>query len=90
MIEPPDTLETRLIELVLVGEQDVVHAPELALLVRGQCGPSSQLGVRVHVGQRQVTEHVAQTVTKPGPQIGGDPGRFRAERALEVAGLDQR
>src|SRR5262249_52384357 len=66
--EPPD-VETDLarvahqighVERVLVVQQLVVHFPELALLARGLSGLRRHLGVRVHVGERQVPEDEPQ------------------------------
>jgi hypothetical protein len=49
-----------------------------------------ELGVLVDVGQRQVAEHVAHVVAEAHVQLADDAGRLAAERALEVAVLDER
>src|SRR5215217_5166367 len=48
-------LQGRAVQRALVGEELVVHLPELALLVRGQRGGRGGLGVGMH-GQRLVLE----------------------------------
>ena len=46
-------------QCVLVLEQQVVHLPECALIGGGLGGLGGELGVRVHVGERQMTPYVA-------------------------------
>ena len=77
-------------ERVLVAEQPVVHLPERALGARGLGRLGGDLRVRVHVGQRQVAEDVAQLVAEVVEQLGDDRRRVPAVRALEVAVLEQR
>ena len=77
------------LELVLVREQPVVHRPEGTLGAGGLDGLGGQFGVRVDVGQRQVPEDVAQVVAEPAAQLGEDAGGPAAERALDVAELDE-
>jgi len=49
---------------VLAGQEQVVHLPERALPGGGLGGLRGELGVRVHVGERQVPPHVP---TSPWP-----------------------
>ena len=77
-------------ELVLVGEQQVVHLPERALRAGGLGGLGGELGVRVHVVERQVAQDVAQVVARVDEQLADDLLGLAAVRALEVAVLDER
>ena len=72
----------------LVGEQLVVHLPESAL-PRGCLGrDGGEIGVGVHVLQRQVPHDVPHAVAEVGGQLGAHAGGPRAERALEIEVLD--
>ena len=71
-------------------EQEVVHLPEAPLRARRLGRLGGELGVVVHVGERQVAEDVAQVVAEALVQLAHDAGRAAAERALEVAVLDER
>ena len=73
---------------VLVVQQQVVHLPERALRGRRLGRLGGELGVRVHVGQRQVAPDVAD-VAEVGQQLAHDRLGLAAVRALEVAVLDQ-
>ena len=76
-------------ELVLVGEQRVVHLPERAL-ARGRLGRlGGELGVRVDVVERQVAPDVAQ-LAEVRQQLADHRLGLAAVRALEVAVLEQR
>ena len=74
---------------VLVGEQQVVHLPEPALGAGGLRRLGGELRARVHVVQRQVPPDVAE-VAELGEQLADDRLGLPAERALEVAVLDER
>ena len=78
------------VERVLVGEQQVVHLPEAALRRGRLRGLGGQLGVRVHVGERQVAEHEAHVLAEVVEQLAHDRLGLPAVRALEVAVLDER
>ena len=72
-----------------MGEQEVVHLPERAL-VGGRLGRlRSELRVRVDVVQRQVAPDVAH-VAEIAQELPHDRLCLPAERALEVAVLDER
>ena len=74
-----------------MAEQPVVHVPELALRGRGLGRLGGHLRVRVHVGQRQVAEDVAQLVRRGARAARRSIGAAcAAVRALEVAVLEQR
>ena len=77
------------LELVLVGEEHVVHVPVAALPCRRLGAQRGQLGVRVD-RQGQVAGDVAQPVAEVRAQLLADPAHARAEGALEVEVLDQR
>ena len=66
-----------------------MHLPEAALGGRGLRRLGRDLGIRVHVGQRQVAPDVAE-VAEVGEQLAHDGLGLAAERALEVAVLDER
>ena len=68
-------------------EQQVVHLPERALGGGGLGGLGGELGVRVHVAQRQVPPDVAD-VAEVAQQLADDRLGLAAVRALEVAVLD--
>ena len=82
------TAPGRAAQLVLVGEQQVVHLPERALGGRGLRRLGGELRVGVHVGQRQVPPHVAEVGV--GQQFAHDRLGLAAVGALEVAVLDDR
>ena len=73
-------------QVVLPGQQQVVHLPEPPLLP-GRLGRlGRELGLGMHVGQRQVPPHEADVLL---PEDGADGGLgLAAVRALEVAVLD--
>ena len=77
------------LELVLVREEQVVHLPERALVGGGLARLGCELGVQVDVVQRQVAPDVLQ-VAVAGEQLADDGLGLPAERALEVAVLDDR
>ena len=57
------------LELVLVGEEQVVHLPEPALRGGSLRGGGGELGMRVHVRKRQVPEDVPQVVAEVFPNF---------------------
>ena len=77
------------LQLVLVGEEQVVHLPERALVGGGLARLGRELGGQVDVVQRQVAPDVLQ-VAVAGEQLADDGLGLPAERALEVAVLDDR
>ena len=77
------------LQLVLVGEEPVVHLPEAALRGRGLGRLGGELGPRVDVRERQVAHDVAQVVAEPPAQRRAQAGGARAEGALEVQELHQ-
>ena len=72
-----------------MGEQEVVHLPELALRGSGLGGLGGELSAGVNVVERQVAPHVAHVVAVAGEQLPDGPLRLAAVGALEVAVLDQ-
>ena len=82
-------LERRAIERLLVGEQLVVHLPELPLLVGGQRRLGRQVGLVVE-RQRELLEGDAQLPLVVGLELPHRRHRAAAERALEVAPGHQR
>ncbi len=71
-------------------EEEIVHLPEPSLRVRGLCRLRGDLGVLVHVDQRQIPEdepEIAPELPKKLPDDGFGPA---AMRTLEVAVLHQR
>ncbi len=72
-----------------MGQQQVVHLPELAVGGGGLGSLRRKLRVRVDVVERQVTPHVAQ-IAEIGQQLAHHLLRLPAVGALEVAVLDQR
>ena len=70
-------------------EEQVVHLPEPALCGCGLCRLGGDLGIRMHVVQRQMAPDVAD-VAEVGEQLADDRLGLAAERALEVAVLDER
>ena len=74
---------------VLVGEQEIVHLPERALRGRRLGRLGGELGMRVNVGERKVAPDVAE-VAEVREQLADDRLGLPAERALEVAVLDER
>ena len=77
-------------ELVLVGQQAVVHLPELALVSRSLHRFRGDLRARVDVVEGQVPPHVAHVVAKRGQQLANHRLRQAAVRTLEVPVLDER
>ena len=77
------------LELVLVGEEQVVHLPERALVGGGLARLGRELGGQVDVVQGQVAPDVLQ-VAGAGEELADDGLGLPAERALEVAVLDDR
>ena len=73
-------------EVVLAGEQQVVHLPEDALGRGGLGSLGGQLGLRVDVGQRKVPPDVADVGV--GEERTHDGLRLTAVRTLEVPELD--
>jgi hypothetical protein len=82
--------EVREVQLVRVGEQEIVHLSEASLGLGRDRGPGGGLRVGVYVDEGQVAEDVAELVAEVLSQLRGDPGAPRAERALVLAVLDQR
>ena len=76
-------------EIVLVGEERVIHRPEGALRIRRLDRLGGQLRAAVHVVERQVAPDVAH-VADLGEQLADAALRPTAVRALEVAVLDER
>ena len=76
-------------QCILMLKEQVVHLPEGALGVGRFGGLSSELCVRVHVGQREMTPHVTD-VAKLRQQFAHDRFGLPAVRAFEVAILKQR
>ena len=77
------------LELVLVGEQPVVHLPEPTLHRRRLGRLGRQLCLRMHVGERQMTPHVAQ-ISDRRQQLADHRLGLTAIWALEIAVLKQR
>ena len=75
-------------QVVLVGEQEVVHLPEGALRGRRLGRLGGVLGARVDVGEGQVPPHVADVDV--GEELAHHRLGLPAVRALEVAELDHR
>ena len=67
-----------------------MHLPEPALRRRGLGGLGGELGVLVHVDQREVAEHEPQVVAERAHQLADDRLGLAAVGALEVAVLDER
>ncbi len=82
--------EIPLAEPVLVGEQLLVHLPERALRARRLRGLSRELGVWMHVGERQMAPHVPDLIAEGREQLADHRLRLPAVRALEVAVFEQR
>ena len=73
-------------KIVLARQQQVVHRPERILCGGGLGCLGGELGLRVHIGERQVAPDVADV--RVGQQIAHDGLGPPAVRALEVAELD--
>ena len=72
-----------------MGEQDVVHLPELALR-GGRFGClGGELSARVDVVERQVPPYVSDVVAVGGQQLADRAFGLAAVRAFEVPVLDQ-
>jgi hypothetical protein len=76
-------------ECVLVGEQEIVHLPERALVGGGLGGFRGELGAGMDVVQRQVPPDVAH-VTEITEELADDRLRLPAVGAFEIAVLDDR
>ena len=72
-----------------MGEQEVVHLPERALVGCGLARLGRELGARVDVVQGQVAPDVAE-VAEVGQELADHGLGLAAVRALEVAVLDDR
>jgi hypothetical protein len=79
----------RVVELLLVLEEAVVHRPERALPASRLGGLSRVLGVRVDVGEREVPEDEAQPVAEVRLHLLHDRVGPPRVRALVVAVLHQ-
>src|SRR3954447_16057548 len=77
-------------EFVLVVEQSVVHLPKSALFAGCLGCLGRQLGVWVHVVQRQVPPDVAQVVVERDQQLAHDNFGLAAVGALVIPVLHQR
>ena len=78
------------LEGILVGEQVVVHLPELVLCASGFGGLSGQEGVRVGFQQGEMPQGQAHGSTQLPLQLLQQRVGARAKRALEVDVFDQR
>ena len=76
-------------QLVLMGDQQVVHLPEAALGARGLGRLGRRLRARVDVVERQVAPDVAELVAEGDEQLADDGLGLAAVRALVVAVLEQ-
>ena len=77
------------LQRVLVGEEQVVHLPERALIGSGLAGLGCELRAQVDVVQGQVAPDVLQ-IAGAGEQLADDGLGLATEGALEVAVLDDR
>ena len=72
-----------------MGEEQVVHLPERALIGGGLAGLGCELRAEVDVVQGQVAPDVLE-VAGAGEQLADNGLGLAAERALEIAVLDDR
>lgn len=77
------------LEFILMLKEEIVHFPEAALGVDCLSRLRGQFGMRVHVGQGQVSEDVPQVITEPFAQFPDDAGRLATEWTLEISVLDE-
>ena len=75
---------------VLVLQQGVVHLPEVALGAGGLGRLGGYLGMRMHVGEREVTPDVTQVIAEGDQQLPDHTLGLTAVRALVVAVLEER
>ena len=82
-------VEVRLLEAAAAGEEEVMHLPELPLILRGDGGASGDLRVGMHgQGHELVDETQAALALLPDPiELRRHP---LAEGTLEVGELDER
>ena len=78
------------LQVILELEHQRGDVEELALQGGGFTGPGGIGGPRMDPLEREMPPHVAQFVAEVGPHLIDRPGGPAAERALEVAVLDQR
>ncbi|SRR5260370_6075370 len=77
------------LERVLMLEQHSVHLPELRLRARGLGGLGGDERVRMRRGQREVAKREAELIADRLGERLDDRAHATAERALEIAELDQ-
>src|SRR2546427_294925 len=81
--------EVLIFKRVLIFEQNVVHLPKSSLCAGGFGGLGCVLGVRMHVGHREMAIGEAQVIAHSPPNLFDYRVNFAANGAFEVTVLKQ-
>ena len=82
--------EMLVVERTLMLEQGIVHFPETSETARALGGFRGMLGVRMHLAEREISEHEPEPCSKALLNLPDDRIRLSAVRTFVVAIFDER